>query len=299
MTQPTDRAAGITERLQAFATTALGGLPAKAVQRFIALDLLSHAAALAFYTLLSLAPLLILLLWLTASLYPQAQNALLDQVQGLAGAEARTVSATILQNANDQPDLGSLAGLWSTGLLFFGATVVFARLQGTLNLIFRADAKRMGVLAWLRKRIFSLGVVFALGFMLLLSVTLTTALEVAFASVPTLLPVITNLGALVVYALAFTLLYNYLPDRRIGWRQSLLGGVLTAVLFVFGRTIIGLYMAHTAPGSAYGSMGAVVLMLVWIYYAALVFYIGALLTAVIDELRRARSRSAAEPPQTR
>lgn len=264
--------------------------PAAAAERFAQLDLMSHAASLAFYTLLSLAPLLLLLLWLTASLYPEAQAALLGQIGELAGEEAEKVATTVLRNASERPDLGSLAGLWSTGLLFFGATVVFARLQGTLNLIFKTDDRAMGMLAWLRKRVFSFGVVFALGFLLLLSVTVTTALEYVFADMPGLLPLLSNLGALLVYTLGFALLYKYLPDRAVGWPQALAGGLLTAALFVIGRKLIGLYMVEAAPGSAYGSMGALVLLLVWIYYAALVFFAGAVLTAVIDERWTPRPR---------
>lgn len=265
-------------------------IPAKAAERFVEQDLLSHAAALSFYTLLSLAPLLLLLVWLTASLYPEAQALVLSQIGELAGDEAKKVAETVLSNASSQPDLGSLTGAWSTGLLFFGATVVFARLQGTLNLIFASENRKMGMLAWLRKRVFSFGVVFAMGFLLLLSVTLTTVLEYVFADLPSLLPLLSNLGAVLIYTLAFALLYKYLPDREVGWRQSLLGGLLTAALFVIGRKLIGMYMVQAAPGSAYGSMGALVLLLVWLYYAALVFFVGALLTALIDERWTPRPR---------
>ena len=207
---------------------------------------------------------------------------------GLGGLEggsgAGEVASTVLRNANAEPDVGSLAGVWSTGLLFFGATAVFARLQGTLNLVFHTsgDKVRGGLSAWLRKRVFSFGVVLALGFLLLVSAALTTALEIAFAGSPTL-PVLGNLTSLALYALAFALMYHYLPDRRVRWQQAFLGGVLTALLFVVGRWGIGLYIAQAAPGSAYGSAGTLVVVLVWLYYAAVVFFVGAMITAVIDE----------------
>ncbi len=94
---------------------------------------------------------------------------------------------------------------------------------------------------------------------------------------------------------AFALLYHFLPDRRVHWRQAFVGGVLTAALFVLGRWAIGLYLAEAAPGSAYGSMGTLVLLLVWMYYAAAVFFIGALITAVIDE-RMSRADAAPTAP---
>lgn len=273
-------------------------LPAALAKRFVEIDLMTQAASLAFYALLSLAPLLILLLWLTASLYPTAQQELVEQIGQLAGSGAEVIAGTVIQNASDRPSIGSLAGLWSTLLLFVGATAVFARLQAALNLIFRTDAQRLdGLLAWLRKRVFSFGVIFALGFLLLVSMTLSTVLQVLFSNVPSLLPALGTLTTLAIYVVSFTFLYHYLPDRQVQWRQAFLGGAITAALFVLGRYLIGLYIAQAAPGSAYGSMGALVILLVWMYYAAVVFFVGALLTAVIDERARAKATlSAANIP---
>ena len=264
-------------------------LPVALGKLFVEIDLLTHAASLSFFTLLSLAPLLVLLLWLTTALYPSTQHALAEQIGDLAGH-----AETVLRNADSRPDIGTLAGLWSTLLLLVGATAVFARLQATLNLVFHTDAHKLGgIVAWLRKRVFSLGVVFALGFLLVVSAALTTALEVVFAGSPTL-PVLGNLAALGLYTLAFALMYHYLPDRRVRWRQALLGGLLTSLLFVLGRWAIGVYIARAAPGSAYGSMGTLVILLVWMYYAAVVFFVGALITAVIDERARAAAVRADE-----
>jgi membrane protein len=276
-----------------------GSLPVALARRFIELDVLTHAASLAFYALLSLAPLLVLLLWLTASLYGSAQDAIVDQVGELAGREAASVADTVIANADQRPGIGSLAGLWSTLLLFVGATAVFARLQDALNLIFRTDAARLpGLGAWIRKRVLSFGVVLALGFLLLVATTVSTVLQLILAGMPSLLPVFGSLASMALYALSFALLYHFLPDRRVRWRQALFGGLITAGLFVLGRWAIGLYLATAAPGSAYGSMGAMVLLLVWMYYAAVVFFGGALITAVIDERARARriAQGNAAPP---
>lgn len=283
---PLDR---VRSRLERVTVRVQESTPVAVMQRFIETDLLARSAALSFYALISLAPLLLLLLWLTASLYPSAQQALLAQVADLAGGGAREVAETVLENAKREPDVGSLAGLWGTLLLFVAATVVFAHLQHTLNVIFSTSSNdlRGGMTAWLRKRVFSFGVVFALGFLLLVSMVLTTAVQVAFASLPWLLPALANAITLAVYVAAFTLLYRFLPDRRVHWRQALLGGVITASLFVLGRWAIGKYIMLATPGSAYGSFGTLVILLIWIYYAALVFFIGALITAVIDERLRA------------
>jgi membrane protein len=255
-------------------------LPVAIGRRFAETDLLTHAASLAFYALISLAPLLVLLLWLTASLYPAARESLIAEIGALAGGGAAAVAGTVIENASRRPDVGSLAGVWSTLLLLVGATAVFARLQGTLNLVFRSDSRRLaGVAAWLRKRVLSFGVVLSLGFLLLVSISLTTAVQLLFAGMPSLLPLAGNAASLLLYALAFALLYHFLPDRRVRWRQAMVGGAITASLFVLGRWAIGLYLAHAAPGSAYGSMGTLVLLLVWMYYAAIVFFTGALVTA--------------------
>jgi len=260
------------------------------LRRFIDADLLTQAAALAFYAVLSLSPLLLLLLWLTASLLPSAQDALASQIGALAGVDAERVARTVLASAAERPDLGSVAGWWSVALLFVGATAVFAQLQDSLNRIFRTEAANLASIGeWMRKRVFSFGLVFALGFLLLVSMTLNTALQLVFSRIEWLLPVLASLASVVVYALGFTLMFHYLPDRRVGWRRASGGGLLTAALFVLGRAGIGWYLQQTDPGSAYGSMGSLVLAVVWIYYAGLVVYAGALLTAVIDERATARA----------
>lgn len=286
----------IPSRYQARIDRLQKSVPGVIARRFVETDLLTHAASLTFFALVSLAPLLVLVLWLAASLYPSAQQALLEQINELAGAEAATVASTILRNATAQPDVGSLAGLWGTILLFVGATTVFARLQGTLNLIFHTDAQQLGgVLAWLRKRVFSFGVVLALGFLIIVSTLLAAGVELLLAEVPFLVAVAGDAVSVVIYVVAFALMYHYLPDRRVGWSRAWLGGAITTALFLLGRWLIGLYLAEAAPGSAYGAFGTLVIMLMWLYYAALVFFLGALVTAVIDERYQA-SRTVREAP---
>lgn len=196
-------------------------VPMALLNRFIEIDVMTQAASLSFYALLSLAPLLVLLLWLTASLYPPAQEALVQQIGQLAGGSAAEVAQTIIRNATDQPGVGSLAGVWSTLLLFIGATAVFAQLQNALNLIFRTDKQRLdGLMAWLQKRVFSFGVILALGFLLIVSMIATTALQVVFARLPSVLPAVGYVTTLALYSLAFAFLYRYLPDRTVDWRQA-------------------------------------------------------------------------------
>lgn len=266
-----------------------GPLPQALVRRFVDASLLTQSAALAFYSLLSLAPLLLLLLWITASLMPSAQEGLFRQIGTLVGSEAEGLARTIITNASNRPDTGSVAGWWSIGLLFVGATVVFGQLQEALNRIFRTDATSLsGIVPWLRKRVFSFGLVFALGFLLIVSMTITTGVQLLFSHLSWLFPLAASAASWLIYAFAFALMYHYLPDRRVGWRHALGGGAFTALLFVIGRAVIAWHLERSDPGSAYGSMGTLVLALIWIYYAGLVVFIGALLTAVVDERLNAR-----------
>jgi len=272
---------------------AQGSLPMALLRRFIDADLLAQSAALAFYALLSLAPLLLIVLWLVTRLLPGAQDALLQQIGMLAGTEAEDVARTIVEHARVTPGTGSIAGAWSTVLLFIGATAVFAQLQDVLNRIFRTDATRLaGLLAWLRKRVFSFGLVFAIGFLLLVSMTINTFLQLVFGQVQWMLPLMATLATWAIYASVFAVMYHYLPDRHVGWRHALAGGGATALLFLLGRAAIGWYLARSDPGSAYGSAGAMILALVWIYYAGLVVFIGALATAVVDERSRHGGKAA-------
>ncbi|QGW66978.1 YihY family inner membrane protein [Lysobacter soli] len=273
--------------MKALVRRAQGSLPADLVRRFVDTELMAQAAALALYAMLSLAPLLLILVWLTSALLPGAQESLMQQIGLLAGGEAERVARTVVDNARDRPDTGSIAGWWSVALLFIGATAVFAQLQDVLNKIFRTDATRLaGAMAWLRKRVFSMGLVLAMGFLLLVSMTVSTLVQLAFSRMEWALPIVMNVATWLVYAISFALMYHYLPDRSVGWKRALGGGAITALLFVLGRWLIGWYLRESNPGSAYGSMGALVLALVWMYYAALIVFIGALITAVIDERRK-------------
>ncbi|GHA74740.1 YihY/virulence factor BrkB family protein [Cognatilysobacter bugurensis] len=284
-----ERARGEKPTVKHVVRRAEGSLPKALMSRFSDANLLTQSAALAYYSLLSLAPLLLLVLWITASLMPSAQESLMQQIGQLVGAEAEGLARTIVDNAEKQPGTGSIAGIWSTVLLFLGATVVFGQLQEALNRIFRTDSDELtGIMALLRKRAFSLGLVFALGFLLLVSMTLNTVLQVAFSHMEWLLPLVGGLVTFVVYTLAFALMYHYVPDREVGWRHAIGGGAVTALLFVIGRAAIGWYLQRADPGSAYGSMGTLVITIVWVYYAGLIVFIGALLTAVVDERLNAR-----------
>jgi membrane protein len=291
---PTTPKTGLAHKpaVEALIRRAKGSFAMALLRRFLDADVLAQAAALAFYAVLSLAPLLLILLWLTAST-PAVTESLLQQITDFVGAEAGAVARTIVENSVARPDVTTIAGWGSLLFLFIGATAVFAQLQDTLNKIFRTDATNLINLGvWLRKRVFSFGLVFALAFLLLVSMTINTALQLVFAGLPWMLPVLAQLVSWSIYATAFALMYHFLPDRRVAWRRAFVGGALTAALFVLGRWTIAWYLGSADPGSVYGSTGTLVIALLWIYYAALVVFLGAMVTAVRDERAKARSTKA-------
>ena len=262
-----------------------GGVAMAMLRRVMDADVITQAAAVAFYAALSLAPLMLLLLWFTSN-NAFAQAAALRQIHLLMGPEAAAVAQTVIENARGRPDTGSIAGWWSIGLLLVGATAVFAQLQDALNRIFRTDATALDSLGeWLRKRLFSFGILLALAFLLLVSMSVTSLLELLFARVSLVQPLLATLASLVVYATAFAFMFHFLPDRRVRGHIAMSGGLLTAVLFVLGRLAIAWYLERAPTATAYGAMGALVLTMLWVYYATMILFAGAVVTATIDERR--------------
>ena len=275
------------------ARLARNSVPGALVCRFNEAELVTQAAALAFYALLSLAPLMLILLWITAAALPSARAAFVDQVGVLLGPDIGEVARTIISSAVARQTTGSIAGLWSVVVLAFGATAVFGQLQSVLNRIFRTSSKHVpGLQAWLRKRVFSFGLVIAVGFLLVVSMTVNTLLQLAFARFEWIIPAVAGVITWLIYGVAFALMFHFLPDRRVGWRWSLIGGIFTASLFVLGREVIAWYLERSDPGAAYGTAGALVLGLIWVYYGGLIVFVGALITAVIDERFSGHARAA-------
>jgi membrane protein len=243
------------------------------------------AASLAYYTALSLAPLILLIVGLLGVVLGREQVAsqLEAQLEGLMGPAGRELVTSILTTTS--PQGGTLATIVGLVTLVIGATAVFGELQTTMNLIWEVQPAPTsgawaGIRAWLKARFFSLAIVFALAFLLLVSLVVSAALAgaAAFFSGPeqTLLSRLLELGvSLVVLTLGFALLFTYVPDAEVRWRDVWLGGVVTAVLFTVGKTAIGYYLGRASVGSAYGAAGSMVVLLVWVYYAALIVFFGA------------------------
>jgi membrane protein len=243
------------------------------------------AASLAYYTALSLAPLVLLIVGVVGMVLDRQQvaNQLTAQLESLMGSSGRELVTSILTTVS--PQGGALATIIGLITLFIGATAVFGELQATLNLIWEVQPAPTGgvwaeIWAWLRNRIFSLAIVFTLAFLLLISLVISAALASAAAMFhgpeQALLSRLLELAvSLIVLTFVFALLYKYVPDAEIDWRDVWLGGLITSVLFTLGKTAIGFYLGQTSVGSAYGAAGSMVVLLVWVYYSALIMFFGA------------------------
>ena len=248
-------------------------------------DCLRLAASLAYYTALSLAPLVLLIVGLLGVVLGREQVAgqLAAQLENLMGPAGRELVTSILTTAS--PEGGTLATVVGLATLVLGATAVFGELQTTMNLIWEVrpaptSGAWAGIWAWLKARVFSLGLVLALAFLLVVSLVVSAALAGAAALfqgpeqtvMSRLLEIAVSLAVL---TLMFALFLKYVPDAEVRWRDVWLGGVVTAVLFTGGKTAIGYYLGQASVGSAYGAAGSMVVLLVWVYYSALIVFFGA------------------------
>lgn len=256
-------------------------IPASAAVDFLFYDdALTLGASLGFYTAVSLAPLLLILLALTALLGPQVQTQIVQEVQNSMGPRAGTVIGEIVARGHRQQAGGEISAAVGFALLLFFATGVFAQMQYALNRIWGVQPKPgHGLWQWVRQRLLSLGMMLALGFLLLVSLSVSTAIQVIFAGTSGLVwRVVNGVASVFVYTLLFALIYKILPDVQISWRDTAGGALLTGVLFAAGRFLLGLYLARNSLTSPYGSAGSLVVLLLWIYYASLIFFFGAELT---------------------
>jgi membrane protein len=255
-------------------------------------------ASLAFYTILSLSPLLVLAVAIAGIFLDRAEvlEELTGQIQRLVGpVGAQAVDAT-LKGARNSSAQANIASIVSILLLLISASGVFGELRTALNKIWEVQPVDSSSLrGMLRERIFSFGMVLAIGFLLLASLVLSAGLAAAasflgdIVPMPHLLAGITDLViSLAGVSAVFALTFKYVPAARIGWREAWMGGALTALLFTVGKYLIGVYLAKAAVGSAYGVAGSVVVVIVWVYYTAQIFYFGAEFTHVLGSNAPAR-----------
>jgi membrane protein len=248
-------------------------------------------AALAYYTLLSVAPLLVFLVAICGLAFGHsaAQHKILGQVRDVAGPQVARALLATLRNARHASS-GIFASAAALLTLLFGASGVFLELRESLNTIWDAPPRAPGSfwknLIW--QRLISFGMMLALGFLLLVSLVFSALFAVVLKFFNSYLPlrgaILGELANFVIPLIAisglFALIYKFVPDVPIKWRDVTVGAVVTAVLFQLGKALLALYLATAAVGSAYGAAGSVVAFVVWVYYSAQIFFFGAIFTHV-------------------
>lgn len=247
------------------------------------------AAALAYFTVFSLAPLLVIAISIAALFFGEeaARGQIFAQLQGLIGRQgAEAIEATIT-NA-DRVEGGGIATIVGIITLLLGASGVFGQLQDALNTIWEVAPKPgRGIVSFLRTRFLSFGMVLVIGFLLLVSLVLSAILAGVSTYMEGFVPALAPLWAIVNFLVSFgvitclfALIYRVLPDVHIAWGDVWVGAAFTALLFTIGRTLIGIYLGSAAVGSAYGAAGSLVIILVWVFYSAQILLFGAEFTQV-------------------
>lgn len=259
---------------------------------------LKFSASLAYYTIFSLAPLLVLTISTAALFFGQdaAEGKVFDEINGLVGNTVALQIQEMLKNVQLEGD-NTLALSIGIGTLLIGATTVFADMQHSINKIWEIKPKpKRGWLKLIKDRLLSSSLILSLGFLLIVSLIVNGLLMVFTDYINRLLSdlavyVSMALEAVINFAvisLLFGVIFKFLPDVKIRWKDVRAGAFFTAALFMLGRFLIGFYIQTTGQGSAYGAAGSLIILLVWIYYTAAILYIGASFTRAYTEYRGTR-----------
>jgi membrane protein len=269
----------------------------ESVVGFINDNALSHGAAMAFYATTSLAPILLIVVAIAGLAFGHdaAELALSAQISGLMGPESAGLLKTALQSAS-----GKSSGTWATviGLvtLFVTASGVFGEMQLALNTIWKVEPQGSSLSRLVRARAASLGLVAALGFLLLVSLIASAAISglgnIINAHLPFGAIILAVINAVVSFALIsilFAAIYKILPDRTLQWRDVGIGAVVTAALFTLGKSLIGWYLGSSAVASSYGAAGGLLVILIWVYYSSEIFLLGAEFTRAYSVRHGSRS----------
>lgn len=256
--------------------------------RFSEDDVFSLSGALAYYSALAISPIVILMITLMGVLSLDMQSDLLAQTRDLLGPEAATVLETVMKSAQQRPDLASLSGWIALTILLVSASVVFVQLHYAMNTIFDADQVKRPPQTWLgsvltivKERLLSIGMLLSFVFLTIVSLILSAALSFILDSAGALAlgMLVSELVTFLIFTLVFAAMFRWVSDRRPPFKYCLIGGAITAVLFTVGKSLIGLYIGQSAVGTPYGAAGSLIALLIWIYYASLIVFLGGEITA--------------------
>lgn len=281
----------------------------KAARAWVADYAPSMGAAISYYTVFSLAPLLVIIIALAGAIFGReaVQGMIVEQFSALIGPQAAGLVQGLVAKASDT-DKGLVAGLISFGVLLVGATTVFGELQSALDRIWHVpeSQKPSGIWALLRTRLLSFGMILALAFLLMVSLAVSAAVASFGAWIGGLMPgwevllqVINTAFSLAVATALFAIIYKLMPSARIAWRDVWVGALVTAALFEVGKLLIGLYIGKSSMTEAFAAAGSLVVLLAWVYYAAQIFLLGAEFTkAFADEHGSTAAQHAMQRSET-
>jgi membrane protein len=265
----------------------------------------SMGASLAYYTLFSIAPLLLIVIAVAGTVFGKdaASGAIYTQLASILGKDGALAVQGLIASvqANQQSGWGAALGI---GLMILGATTVVAELEASMNVIWRAPKApaRPGWFLWLRTRFLSFSLVLGMGFLLIVSLVISALVAVWgawwapwFSNMDSLLQLANFLIGLALSVVMFAMIYKLMPAARVAWRDVWVGSVITAVLFAIGKTLIGLYIGTSGIASGFGAASSLIVVIVWVYYSAQVFLIGAEMTWVYAKRWGSLSKQYAQP----
>ncbi|MFL9961747.1 YihY/virulence factor BrkB family protein, partial [Paraburkholderia sediminicola] len=265
-------------------------------------------ASIGFFSAFSLAPTLLIVLAVAGWFFgpDAARGRLFDQVKGVLGSDAASAMQTLVEHAHRANGSGVAAAL-SLVLVAVGASATFSSLNTALDVVFAAESPKgiAGLALLLRARLVSFGMVMGLGFLLVVSLVLDAAIQFAGHAVfgDSKLVVLAAVGesvfGLVILAIGFAALIKWLPDAKVHFRHALIGGMTASVLFTAGRHLFGFYLAHAGTANSFGAAGSLAVLMMWLYFSAIVFLFGSEISACIRDASQVRGENTAEhsPPK--
>ncbi len=285
----------------------------RSFNHFIDLNGLKLSAALSYYAVFSIAPLLIVIISLAAVLYGRdaVEGRVYHQISGLVGSNAALQIQDIIRNTQNSSH-GKLGGLIGTIILIIGASGVFSEIQSSINYLWSIPTpkKKVFLMAILR-RLISLSLLIGVAFLLLVSLTVNALLDILSDRLKELFSdsllnvfYLVNLGLILfVISTMFMLIFKILPDSTISWKNAFIGALVTSALFLIGKFIIGFYLGHSKIGATFGTTASIVILMLWIYYSSIILYFGACYTAALADARghpiRGRKSNEPEPVEAR
>ncbi|MHC5201692.1 YihY/virulence factor BrkB family protein [Myroides sp. LJL119] len=246
---------------------------------------MKFSAALSYYTIFAFPPLLILIISLSGVFFEKQQVAdfFYTQLSEMVGVNTSRELRSVMENVNVNRS-GSLATLISIGMLLFSASGVFAEIQSSINYIWGfAAAPHKSLAQFVRNRLMSFSMIASVGFLLLVTLLINSLISLLYEYLTTLVShdilfvinLLNNVIVFIIITFLFALIFKALPNGKIGWRETTVGAGFTAVLFMIGKFAIGFYLGSSATSSLYGAAGSLIVMLIWVYYSAMILYFGA------------------------